>query len=134
MDDLQDLQGTWLAVWLAQNGRKIIPEQVRRTSVTVSGNRYTLHLGDDHRSGTIDRIHRIRNRGSVDFIADGAQAAGKRYLGIFVLEDDELSVCVAPAGRERPLSFARRPGSGHSLYLLKRFVPSRIRTVEEAVC
>jgi hypothetical protein len=36
-------------------------------------------------------------------------------------------------GRGRPTSFAPRRGSGYSLSLLRRYVPSRVRPVEEAM-
>jgi uncharacterized protein (TIGR03067 family) len=133
VDDLQDFQGTWQAVWLAQDGRKMSAEEVGRTSLTISGDRYTFHLGDADWSGTIDTAERTRKRGAVDFVAEGPRAAGTTCLGIYVLGDDELSVCVSPPGRERPTSFAPRRGSGRSLYLLSRCVPSGVRPVVEAV-
>jgi uncharacterized protein (TIGR03067 family) len=120
-------------VLLAEDGRKDDPDEVKRTRLTLSGDRYTFHLGDYDLHGVIGRIDRTRNRGAVDFVAEGLGGAGKTCLGIYLLEGDELTVGVAPPGRERPTSFAPKRGSGHSLYLLKRCVPSRVRPVEEAV-
>jgi uncharacterized protein (TIGR03067 family) len=133
VDELQDFQGTWQAVWLAEDGRKMTAEEVKRTRLTISANRYTFHLGDYDLHGVIDRIDRTRNGGAVDFVAEGPGGAGKTCLGLYLLEEDELTVCVAPPGRERPTSFAPKRGSGHSLYLLKKYVPSRVRPVEAAV-
>ena len=110
------------------------PSAPLRTGLTISGDRYTFHLADLDLHGTIGRIDRTRNHGPVDFVSDGPEGAGKTCLGVYVLEDDELNVCVAPAGNERPTSFAPKPGSGHSLYLLRRCVPSRVRPVQAAVC
>jgi uncharacterized protein (TIGR03067 family) len=132
VDDLQDFQGTWRAVWLAQDGRKRSAAEARRTNLTVAGKRYTFRLGDAVWSGTIAKADRWGNCGAVDFIAEGQATAGKTCLGIYVLGDGELSVCVAPPGRERPTSFAPRPGGGHSLYLLSRSKPSKERPVAEA--
>jgi uncharacterized protein (TIGR03067 family) len=133
VDDLQDFQGTWQAVWLAADGRKMTAEEVKRTSLTISGNRYTLLLAGYTLHGIISKTERTRHLGAVDFVAEGPSAVGKACLGIYLLEDDELTVCVAPPGQERPTAFAPRRGSGHSLYLLRRYVPSRVRPVEEAV-
>lgn len=133
MDDLQDFQGVWQAVWLAAKDRKLTPEEVKKTSLTISGNRYTFHLANYTLHGIIGRIDRTRHSGAVDFIAEGSRSIGKTCLGIYLLEDDELSVCVAPPDRERPTSFAPQRGSGHSVYLLRRYVPARVQPVEEAV-
>jgi len=133
VDDLQDFQGIWQAVWLAEKGRKMTAEEVKETSLTITGNRYTFHLADYTFHGIIGRIDRTRNRGAVDFVAEGPRAAGKTCLGIYLLEDDELTVCVAPPDRERPDSFSPQRGTGHSLYLLRKYVPSRVCPVEEAV-
>ncbi len=133
MDAWQDFQGTWRAVWLAEDGRKLSAEAVGDTRLTISGHRYTLRSrGHDFR-GTMSRVGRTRRRGAVDFVADGPADGRQAWRGIYVLGDDELSVCVAPPGRKRPTSFAARRGSGHSLYLLKRCVPSAARPVAEAV-
>ena len=120
MDELHDFQGTWQAVWLAEDGRKMTPDEVQRTGLTISGDRYTFHLADLDLHGTIGRIDRTRNHGPVDFVSDGPEGAGKTCLGIYLLQGDKLAVCVAPPGWERPRSFAPRRVSGHSLYLLKR--------------
>jgi uncharacterized protein (TIGR03067 family) len=133
VDDLQDFQGTWQGVWLAADGRKMTAEEVKRTSLTISGDRYTFLLAGDTFHGIISKTERTRNLGVVDFVAEGSRAAGKTCLGIYLLADDELTVCVASPGQERPTSFAPRRGSGHSLYLLRRYVPSRVRPVEKAV-
>ena len=123
MDAWQDFQGTWQAVWVAEDGRKLSAEAARDTSLTISGHRYTLRSqGHDFR-GAMSRVGRTRRRGAVDFVADGSGDGRQAWRGIYVLGDDELSVCVAPPGRQRPTSFAARPGSGHWLYLLRRHVP-----------
>lgn len=133
VDELQDFQGTWQAVWLAEDGQKFTAEEVRSTTLTISGDVYTFHLPDQVFHGVIGRIVRNRNCGAMDFDANGPSATGKTCLGIYVLEDDELMVCVAPPGQDRPRSFARHRGGGNWVFLLKRYVPSRLCPVAEAV-
>jgi uncharacterized protein (TIGR03067 family) len=132
MDDWHDFQGTWHAVWLGQDGRKMTAEDVRDTTLTISGDRYTLRLRGHDFPGTISRADRTRRRGAIDFVADGPCDGREAWPGIYVLEDDELSICVAPPGGERPTSFAARQGSGHSLYLFRRHVTAATRPVERA--
>jgi uncharacterized protein (TIGR03067 family) len=122
VDDWQDFQGTWQALWLAQDGRKMTAEEVHDTRLLVSGDRYTLHRGGHDFRGTISRVDRTGRAGVVDFVADEPGDGQRPWLGIYLLGDDELSVCVAPPDQDRPTSFTARRGSGHSLYLLKRSV------------
>jgi uncharacterized protein (TIGR03067 family) len=134
MSDLQDFQGTWRAVWLAEDGRRRTADEVKGTRLTISGDRYTLHLGDYECHGTITGVNPGKNRGAVDFVADERpDGGGRRFLGLYVLEGDEFTVCVAPPGKERPTAFECRPGSGHWLYLLRRLAPSRVCPAEEAL-
>ncbi len=130
MDDWHDFQGTWQAVWLAQDGRKMTAEEVRDTILTISGDRYTLLRGGRNFHGTIGRVEHTRRGGAVDFRADEPVGSGQAWPGIYVLNDDELSICVAPPGGKRPTSFAARRGSSDSLYLFRRQVASTTRPVE----
>ncbi len=120
MGGLNDFQGTWQALMVVDDGRKGDAEAVRRTRVNIAGDRYTLHLEDYVFHGVIAGLDPARRFGPVDFIAEGQGLASRRSLGIYVLEGDEWTVCVAPPGRERPTSFTPRGGDGHWLYLLKR--------------
>lgn len=123
MGELRDFQGTWQAAFVVEDGRRRDAEAVHGTQLTISGNRYTLHLGGYDFHGTITGIDPTHNHGPIDFVADGRDG-GRRWLGVYVLEDRELTVCVAPPGRERPASFTPRRGGGHWLYLLKRCAPA----------
>ncbi len=132
MDDWHDFQGTWQAVWLAQDGRKMTAEEVTDTTLTILGDRYTLRRGGHAFHGTISRVDRTRRGGAVDFLADEPAESGRTWPGIYVLNDDELNICVAPPGGERPTSFAARRGSSDSLYLFRRQVAAATRPVEPA--
>jgi uncharacterized protein (TIGR03067 family) len=134
VNDWQDFQGIWRAVSLTDDGRKRTAEEVRVTRGRISTDRYTLHLGGCEFHGTITDVEPGKDRGAVDFVADEGQGGGgRRFLGLYVLEGDEFTVCVAPPGKERPTTFECRPGSGHRLYLLRRLTPSRVRPADEAL-
>jgi uncharacterized protein (TIGR03067 family) len=124
MDELQDWQGAWQTVWWAEDGRKLPSEGFRQSQLTISGERFTLCLGGYDLHGTIRRVDSARNRGAVDFVADESEEGRTVFRGVYVLADDELSICVALPGRDRPTSFAAQRGSGQSLYLLRRDVSS----------
>jgi uncharacterized protein (TIGR03067 family) len=132
VDDWQDFQGTWQALWLAQGGRKMTAGEVRDTTLTIWGDRYTLRRAGHNFYGTVNRVDCTRRGGAVDFLADGPAESRQAWPGIYVLGDDELSICVAPPGGVRPTSFAARRGSSDSLYLFRRHVTAATRLVERA--
>jgi uncharacterized protein (TIGR03067 family) len=45
--------------------------------------------------------------------------------GIYALQDDALTYCLALPGQPRPAAFATRKGDGHILVVAKRVVPER---------
>jgi uncharacterized protein (TIGR03067 family) len=124
MTDLENIQGEWQAIWLEDDGRKIPAPKVKQTTATISGTSYTLHQGDQDFSGFITSIDPSQNPATIDFLrARGANDPGQSYRGIYLLEGDELSICVAPPGKARPMDFDSRRGSGYWLYLVRRVIP-----------
>ena len=124
MTDLQNIQGEWQAVGLEDDGRTIPAAKVKQTTVTVSGQGYTLRQGGQVISGVIARIDPSANPATIDFRrARGSDGPGQSYRGIYLLEGDEFSVCVAPPGKARPTDLDSGRGSGCWLYLLRRVVP-----------
>jgi uncharacterized protein (TIGR03067 family) len=121
---LEGLQGTWLAVWLAEGGQKRAADEAARTRLTIAGGGYTLQAGELVTHGALAGLDPSRKHGAVDFIPEGRGGAGGRSLGIYALGDDELAVCLAAPGPARPTSFAPRRGGGHMLFLLRRCAPS----------
>ncbi len=133
MTDLQNIQGTWQAVWLEDDGRKIPAPQVKKTTVTIAGDSYTLHQDDKVFSGVITQIDPSKNPAPIDFLRTrGSDRSRKSYQGIYLLEGDEFSVCVAPPGKARPMDFDSRRGSGYWLYLLRRVIPESFADDREA--
>jgi uncharacterized protein (TIGR03067 family) len=133
MTDLQNIQGEWQAVWLEDDGRQIPASKVKKTTVTITGDSYTLHQEDQDFSGVITRIDPSENPPTIDFLrARGLDRPSKSYQGIYLLEGDEFSVCVAPPGKPRPMDFDSRRGSGYWLYLLRRVIPESFANDKDA--
>ena len=60
---------------------------------------------------------------AIDLIPEGGRHRGERVEGIYKFEDDTLILCVADPGRPRPSAFEAGPGSGASLFVLRRVGP-----------
>jgi hypothetical protein len=53
-------------------------------------------------------------------IPDGGKDRGERVLGIYKLEDDRLTICMAAPGKPRPTAFKAEKGSGYTLRTFTR--------------
>jgi uncharacterized protein (TIGR03067 family) len=119
--ELARFQGTWQLVSAESNGEKLPEERARQFRVTITGNTHTVRFGDQvivhDVSFEIDPAKTPRE--VTDTINDGPNK-GKQILGIYTLEGDALTSCVAQIGKERPTEFASRPGSGHTLRVFRR--------------
>jgi uncharacterized protein (TIGR03067 family) len=119
--ELARFQGTWQLISAESNGAKAPEERVRQTRVTITGNTHTVRFGDQVLAHDVSfEIDPTKTPKEVtDTINDGPNK-GKQILGIYTLEGDTLTSCVAPIGKERPTEFAARPGSGHTLRVFRR--------------
>jgi uncharacterized protein (TIGR03067 family) len=118
---LNEFEGTWETVVVEENGRKWPAAAVARTRLVVAGPNYTLQRGGLGFHGTVTLLDSTAEPGAVDFhCTEGPDSAGKTFLGLYLLEGDELTVCVAHAGQGRPTSLEPRRGSGQLLFLLSR--------------
>jgi len=57
---------------------------------------------------------------AIDVIADGGPSHGKRVLGIYKIENDKLTLCMADPDQPRPREFKAEKGSGHTLMVFTR--------------
>jgi uncharacterized protein (TIGR03067 family) len=57
---------------------------------------------------------------AIDYLNLAGAHKGKRQAGIYKLEGDLLTVCIAAPGAARPKEFQSQPGDGRSLTAWKR--------------
>jgi uncharacterized protein (TIGR03067 family) len=119
--EMARFQGTWQLISAVSNGEETPAERVRQITVTIKGNTHTVRFGDrviaHDVTFAIDPLKTPRE--VTDTIPEGPDR-GKQILGIYALEGDTLTSCVAPVGKDRPAEFASRPGSGHTLRVFRR--------------
>jgi uncharacterized protein (TIGR03067 family) len=105
-----------------QNGSKAPPEWAARRRLTVAA--------DGHFSATTDGegepnageivLHLGETPHGLDLRTDRGPFAGKTVYCIYERDGDELKVCFAAFGTDRPTAFTSGPGSGHVLTVYKR--------------
>jgi len=120
-EELAKFQGTWQLISAENGGAQAPKDQVKKTRVVITGNKHSVFFGDQvvahDVSFAIDPT--ATPKAVTDTINDGPDK-GKQILGIYKLEGDTLTSCVASIGKERPTEFTAKPGSGRTLRVFRR--------------
>jgi uncharacterized protein (TIGR03067 family) len=118
-DDAQKLQGTWQFVSLEVEGAKMPAAALAGSEITIRGDTFvtTSPGAVDKGTFTLDTGKKPR---TIDFTFTEGPEKGMTTWGIYELDGDTLRVCLSLRGRDRPIGFATKVGSGHALETLKR--------------
>jgi uncharacterized protein (TIGR03067 family) len=118
--EIKKLEGTWQLVSAVKDGKETPVEVVKKIRVVIKDGKHTVYFGDDAVAKDIPfTVDPTRNpKTTVDLLPDG-----KEIKGIYKLDADRLTSCVAEAGNDRPSEFVSKPGSGHTLRVFKRVKP-----------
>lgn len=116
-DELKKFDGTWQLVSATKDGKETPEETVKKIRVIIKDGKHTVQFGDEtiakEIAVTIDPKKNPKT--TVDMLPDG-----KTIKGIYKLEGDMLTSCVAEIGKDHPKEFAAKPGTGHTLRVFKR--------------
>ncbi|MDB5351410.1 MAG: hypothetical protein JWN86_2657 [Planctomycetota bacterium] len=124
--DLEGLRGTWVTVSLVNNGRTLVDETSpptttgRITKLAYNGNSWMVRLGDKAVATGITKIDSTKTPKEIDVMDESGMKNARTQLGIYKLDGDTYTYCVAPPGKPRPTEFASKEGSRHSLVVSKR--------------
>jgi uncharacterized protein (TIGR03067 family) len=118
--ELKRHQGEWLVVSFERDGRET-SKDITDTIVRVVENDHVVWKREGKSfAGTSMVLDPKSEPHSIDLIPDGGQARDKRVLGIYKLQGDTLTICVADADRPRPSAFSAPKESGHTLQTFRR--------------
>jgi len=111
-DEADTLKGKWSAVTIAVGGKPAQDEVVKAFKLTIDDKTYTHLLGTEVVEEGGYKIDASKSPKTIDFDIKKGPDAGKRQLGIYMVEGDKLTMVVANAGSEdRPKSFKVDPES-----------------------
>lgn len=124
-DDSEDLRGIWATVMRSVGG-VIVPDDPTTGPLLTAFDRgvYLQRHGEqivEEGRFTIDTSH---TPATIDLQIKKGPEAGKRQLGIFLVEGDELKLCLAgPGVRKRPNDFHPKAGSTSLVVVCRRYRP-----------
>lgn len=115
--ELQRLDGTWQLVSAVKDGKETPRDIVTKIRVVIKDGKHSVYFGD---KAAVKEIPFVADPGNNPATTVDTLPNGQKILGIYKLNGDMLTSCVAEPDRERPTEFASRPGSGHTLRVFRR--------------
>jgi uncharacterized protein (TIGR03067 family) len=119
-DELKKHQGTWTVTASVFDGKQASDDVVRSIKRTVTDDHVVWTRNGKRFAGTKIELDPTREPKTIDVIPDGGPNRGEHVLGIYKLKDDELTICMAAVGQDRPKEFKAAKGSGCTLRTFKR--------------
>jgi len=117
--DLDKLQGTWIVVSLEAEGQKLPATAFNGAKIEIKGTKFkSLGMGARY-EGSL-KLDSSTKPKAFDLLFTAGHARGHRNLGIYKLDGDRWTICLATGGNERPRKFATAAGSGFTLETLER--------------
>jgi uncharacterized protein (TIGR03067 family) len=118
--ELKSHEGTWTAVSFRRDGQDTPDEIVRSITRSVQGDHVVWRREGKSFAGTTIILNPSVKPSAIDVIPDGGPSRGTRVLGIYRLETDKLTICMADAGQPRPREFKAEKGSNQTLMVFAR--------------
>lgn len=120
--ELEKMSGTYKLISAETDGVMASADVLKNSKLVIKGDEHDVKVGDDIYKGT-HKIDPSKTPKTIDASDVEGVNKGKTMLGIYELTADELKVCFAPAGKDRPKEFSAKKGTGHMLHVWKREKP-----------
>jgi len=115
------LDGAWEFVTWIRDGKEVEPLKEGKHISTFHGESFSAKVGDKILGKATIKVDSTRTPKTIDFTPLEGPNKGKTAHGIYEVKADELRICNAQPGRDRPTEFASKEGSHISLRIYKRF-------------
>jgi uncharacterized protein (TIGR03067 family) len=119
--DIEALEGTWKVESFMVSGEKAPADYVKKVTFVVKDGKYTVTIdGKEDETGTI-KLDPDKKPKTIEFDITSGKDKGKKQPGIYTLEGDTFTFCMAfPGETERPTKLESTKDSKTVLSVLKR--------------
>jgi uncharacterized protein (TIGR03067 family) len=114
----KDLDGEWQLESSLHSG-KAPPADAPKPMLSIHGSALTIKDGDKAYKATL-KIDAGKTPRTLDMTIEEGESKGKTALAIYEVKGDELRVCNADSGKDRPAEFSSTEDNGNTLMVLKR--------------
>jgi uncharacterized protein (TIGR03067 family) len=115
--DLDELQGRWRVTSLEVDGQRMT--SAGGATIEIKRDRFaSVEMGTTYRGSV--QLDPSAEPKAIDLIFETAPEGRNRNLGIYTLEGDRWTICLARQGGTRPTTFATSPGNAVALETLER--------------
>ena len=118
-NDLTKLQGVWHIRSMEMDGETMAAGVFAEAKIKIQDDKFvSLGMGAEY-EGTVT-LHQSMEPKGFDMSFTSGHAKGTRNLGIYELDKDKWTICIATKGNVRPAKFATKAGGGFALETLTR--------------
>src|SRR5205809_305685 len=91
--ELDKLQGTWSYVSVESNGQKMTEDQLKKMSITYSGDKWTVKEDDKVVHTGTQKLDPSKTPHAIDSLITEGEGKGTTMLGIYEFKGDTFRVC-----------------------------------------
>jgi uncharacterized protein (TIGR03067 family) len=118
--DLDRLQGVWQVVSMEIDGKVAPADEFKGLNLTFKGNKASQLINGKNEEASI-KLDPSKKPKAIDMTPLIGPDKGMTIVGIYSIEGDNLRICIAKAGVDRPSEF--KGGKGVVFFVLKRHKP-----------
>jgi uncharacterized protein (TIGR03067 family) len=120
--ELKRFEGTWRFVSIEVDGEQIPRKFYEKDILTLKGKQFVSVVTGNTTHG-IFKVNPIDKPMTIDLTFSDGPGKDQTQKGIYDLEGDTQTICVAKGNQKRPADFTSKPGSGQMIQILKRVKP-----------
>jgi uncharacterized protein (TIGR03067 family) len=117
---VREFEGTWQLVSAVTDGKPTPADVVSKIRVVIKDGKHSVFFNGQ---AVVKQIPFKVDTARTPWTATDTLPDGNQIKGIYKLDGDTLTSCVAEPGKARPTEFASKAGSGHTLRIFKRAKP-----------
>lgn len=118
--DREKIVGNWTVLSGQEDGKPLPAEKVKGSRVVITKDSITVHEENNQKQVMSYKLDPSTTPTQIDLTPTEGSEKGKTSHGIYALEGDNLKICFALPGQQRPKEFTTKEGSKAMMFVMKR--------------